>query len=76
MADTGEAYAGGLPAGVERDVTGIPCECGGYCDKVDCTPEESEKYWCGNSRGCCDVAFVCRLCKKRYAGRQPAPNME
>lgn len=61
---------------MERGDKAIPCECGGYCDKVDCTDEERKEFNCGRSYDCCSVAFVCRICKTRYAGTQPAPEME
>lgn len=65
-----------LPSGVERGQEAIPCSCGGYCDRVSQTEEEIAQYGCGRWGGCCAVAFVCRICKTRYAGHEPAPDME
>lgn len=65
----------------ERDADGIKCECGGYADR-DCrmTKEEIEA---GGSCGrdtpdyqCCSRAFVCAVCKTRWIGTAPAPEME
>lgn len=67
-----------LPVKIERGESSVPCECGGYCDSVDCTEDECEAHGCGRDRPgseCCAVAFVCRICKQRYAGCQPAPEM-
>lgn len=60
----------------ERGQQGIKCSCGGYAERVDTTDEERKKYGCGRSWSCCDVAFVCGLCKTRWVGKQPAPEME
>ena len=58
------------------DVEAIPCSCGGYCDKVPGTAEERKKYGCGRNFDCCNVAFLCRVCKTRWVGRLPAPEMD
>lgn len=63
---------------IERDTDSIPCDCGGYCDSVDCTEEECREYGCGRDAPgseCCARAFVCRLCKKRYPMSAPAPEL-
>lgn len=68
-----------LPIEIERGTEAVPCACGGYCDKVDCTEEECRAFGCGRDRPgseCCAVAFVCRVCKRRYHGYQPAPEMD
>jgi len=60
-----------------REAEGIPCPCGGYADRVDTTPEEREEIQAGGSSpcspGCCDRAFVCRICKARMFGTAEAP---
>lgn len=64
---------------IERETEAIECECGGYCERVDCTEEECAKYGCGrDSPGgeCCARAFVCKVCGKRYAASAPAPDMD
>jgi len=64
---------------MERGQLAIPCGCGGYCERVDCTNDECEKHGCGRDtpgHECCAVAFRCMLCGARYAGKQPAPEME
>jgi hypothetical protein len=62
-----------LPRLIERNLNGIRCDCGGYCESVDTTLEEESAFGCGR-RHCCAVAFVCDICKVRYAGAQPAPD--
>jgi len=59
-----------------READGFPCPCGGYADRVDCTPAENEKHGCGRSWECCSRAFVCRVCKKRLVGTAESPEME
>ena len=61
--------------GIERDAGGIPCECGGYADRVDCTEQEIAEQGCGRSYECCARAFVCRVCKTRIVGKAEAPEM-
>lgn len=61
---------------IDRYADSIPCECGGYADRVKCTKEEIEKYGCGRSYECCSRAFVCRVCKQRILGQAYAPEME
>jgi len=68
-----------LPEAIERGQESLPCECGGYCDSVDCTEIECLAFGCGRDTPgseCCAAAFVCRICKTRYAGWQPAPDMD
>ncbi len=65
-----------LPKCVERCADSIPCECGGYMDRVEVTPEEDEEFGCGRTWNCCSRAFVCRICKKRHACAAEAPEME
>ena len=68
-----------LESEVTRGRDAVPCECGGYCDRVDCTTEECREYGCGRDkpgRECCAVAFVCRLCGTRYVGSAEAPDMD
>lgn len=62
--------------GIEKDVEGLKCECGGYAERVNCTPEELEKYNCGRLYECCARAFVCCVCGKRIVGSAEAPEME
>lgn len=66
-----------LPRSVSCYDKGMPCECGGYCDKVNPTEIESEKYECTpwkqqsptlRDEYCCARAFQCRICNQRYAG--------
>lgn len=64
---------------LERYDKSIPCDCGGYCDRVDCTAEECQQHGCHRDRPgseCCARAFVCRVCKARYAMSAPAPEMD
>ena len=68
-----------LEVWVERTCDAIKCECGGYCERVDCTEEECKKYGCGRDEPgneCCSIAFVCCVCGQRYAGCREAPEME
>lgn len=60
---------------LERDSKGAPCKCGGYMDSVDTTKKEDKEFGCGRTYPCCSRAFVCRVCKKRYACQEPAPDM-
>ena len=59
---------------IEREATGIECQCGGYAVQVDTTAEESEKYGCGGY-DCCSRAFVCKVCGARIVGNAKAPEM-
>lgn len=61
--------------GIESDAEGLKCECGGYAERVDCTPEELEEYNCGRPYECCGRAFVCCICGKRIVGSAKAPEM-
>jgi hypothetical protein len=61
---------------VSPGAVGVPCPCGGYGDRVDCTPEELARWNCGRSYECCARAFVCRVCKSRLVGTAEAPEME
>lgn len=65
-----------LPCEIERSQSALKCPCGGYAEKVRPTKDEIKQYNCGRSYNCCAVAFVCCVCKQRYAGSQPAPEME
>ncbi len=58
---------------VDRGESGVKCECGGYAERVELTPEEKRKYDC--SSGCCGRAFVCVLCGNRYVGSAESPEM-
>ena len=49
---------------INRDLTGMPCPCGGYADRVDCSAEEVKKYNCARSYPCCARAFLCRVLQK------------
>lgn len=65
---------------MERGAEAIECKCGGFAPRVKCTPAEVKDYdYCGwaASRGgeCCSRAFVCKVCKTRYAGSAQAPDM-
>jgi hypothetical protein len=64
-----------LKESVPREAIGVPCECRGYTDRVDCTPDEEQKFGCGRT-GCCARAFVCRVCKVRIVGSADAPEMD
>jgi hypothetical protein len=61
---------------LERGARAIKCECGGYAERVQTTAEERAEYGCGRTISCCDVAFVCSICKTRWVGSQPAPEGE
>lgn len=62
---------------VGRDVEAVKCDCGGYAERVDCTPDEvRSEYNCGRSHECCCRAFVCCVCKKRILRKAEAPEME
>lgn len=67
-----------IKGSIARDERGIPCPCGGYADRVDCTPEEMKKYNCSDWKlhECCARAFLCRICKKRLVGTADAPEMD
>jgi hypothetical protein len=59
-----------------RDAEGVPCACGGYADRADCTDEERKQYGCGRPFECCARAFVCRICKTRIVGSAEAPDYD
>lgn len=66
---------------MERGADSMECRCGGYAERVKCTPAEIKDYdWCGwgDIRGgeCCARAFVCKVCKTRYVGGAQAPGMD
>ena len=61
---------------VKRDAAGIPCECGGYAERVSCTGEEIEKLDCNPFSECCSRAFVCKVCGNRLVGWAEPPGME
>lgn len=64
----------------ERDANAIACECGGYAERDrHMTMDELKNLSCGRDTTtyqCCARAFVCRVCKTRYVGSAPAPEME
>lgn len=66
-----------------RELAAVPCQCGGYCDRVPCTQEEMNEHGCRSDRhkaetyerpACCARAFVCRVCGRRYAGSAESPD--
>jgi len=57
-----------IPKRLERGISGYPCSCGGYCEITATSEEEERECGCGRP-GCCAIAFACRICGKRYAGR-------
>ena len=59
-----------------RDAEGVKCQCGGYAERVRCTPEEFDRYNCGRIYECCARAFVCQICGNRIVGRAEAPDMD
>lgn len=59
----------------ERDLQAIKCKCGGYAERVKCTPEEIKKWNCGWPYECCARAFVCCVCGERIVGKAEAPEM-
>lgn len=61
---------------ISRELEAIKCDCGGYAQRVPCTPEEIEKYDCGKGYECCARAFICCICKKRIIRRAEAPEMD
>lgn len=65
-----EIIKGYLP----RDVPAHKCACGGYCEEAETTPEEFKQVGCTRGKGCCDKAFVCIICRKRYIGKLEAPD--
>lgn len=63
-----------LDIDIEREAKAAPCPCGGYADENEPTKDEIEKHQtCGRKFACCLNAFVCRVCKKRFLVRLPAP---
>lgn len=62
---------------IERNDQHIPCpNCGGFCERVECTDAERKEYGCGRRYDCCSAAFVCIKCGNRVAVSLPAPEME
>ncbi|MBE3087154.1 MAG: 4Fe-4S cluster-binding domain-containing protein [Bacteroidetes bacterium] len=61
---------------ISREVEAIKCDCGGYAERVPCTPEEIKEHDCGKGHECCSRAFVCCICKKRIIKRVEAPDMD
>ena len=57
---------------LSRSTCSYTCGCGGYCEQVETTDEEFEEFGC-DRKGFCDIAFVCKRCGKRYAGKIEAP---
>lgn len=58
-----------------READAIKCPCGGYAERVDCTPEEIEQYNCHRKYECCSRAFICGLCGLRIVGTAEAPEV-
>lgn len=68
-----------LHKSVGRDVSGVPCDCGGYAERVVTTEEERKRFGCGHdseTSECCARAFLCRICKERLAGSAESPEMD
>ncbi len=65
---------------VSRDAEGVPCECGGYADRVATTEDERKIHGCERDERfgweCCSRAFICRVCKTRIACTAAAPEMD
>lgn len=61
------------PVIVKRGTKAIARECGGYMGAAAPTEAEDDRFGCGSSNRCCSSAFVCRVCKKRYACSVEAP---
>ena len=61
---------------LERRTEAIKCECGGYAERVKCTPEEIKQYNCGRTYECCSRAFVCCMCGTRWVGAAEAPEAD
>lgn len=59
-----------------RGAEAAPCECGGYADRVEATPDEIAEHGCGRASECCARAFVCRKCGTRIVGTAEAPEMD
>lgn len=61
----------------DRGQSGLECpSCYGYCERVESTQEEVRSDLnCGRSYACCCVAFLCKVCGKRWVGQQPSPEM-
>lgn len=76
-----EEYRGsdGNLYGLPRGADALPCPCGGYAERVDCTADECSTFGCGRDMPgseCCARAFICRTCKKRISGKAGAPEMD
>lgn len=68
-----------LKEAVERSTKALKCPCGGYAERVACTPEEIKKHGCGTSDlgwDCCARAFLCAVCKERLVGKAEAPEAD
>lgn len=62
---------------LDREDDAFPCpECGGFSERVQCTPEELAQHNCGKSWECCARAFTCVGCGYHFAMRAPAPDMD
>lgn len=59
---------------VPRDAEGVPCQCGGYADRVTPNAAEMAKFNCHRTYECCARAFVCRVCKTRFGATAEAPD--
>jgi hypothetical protein len=65
--------------GMPRERQALPCNCGGYADRVNSTDEEIDEYGCGRDvpgDECCAAAFVCRVCGGRIVGKCNSPEMD
>lgn len=60
---------------IKREAGAVPCECGGYADRVPCSSEEIKTQGCSRDYECCSRAFVCRICKVRMVGTAEAPDI-
>ena len=61
---------------IDRGAKSVKCNCGGYAERVECTPDEIIKYDCQLQCGCCSRAFVCCICGDRIVGKAEAPEFD
>lgn len=64
-----------LQNSLKREDNAVPCECGGYADRVGCSPAEIKTQNCSRNYECCARAFVCRICETRLIGKAAAPDL-
>lgn len=64
--------------GLSRRKDAVEClRCGGYSEETESTREEiNGPLNCGRPYACCCVAFLCKKCGTRMAGKRAAPEME